>query len=1042
MKNNYFLIKKFRSGLQTLGLSLLLLIIFQSQATAQDYIIERGDITGGGWYNGGMRMCVVDKNEYYQPYLTGASKVAVRQYKNSIISDWGTNTAFPDASGEGDIARDSINQVIYIAFFNSYYSKIYTYKRAVTDNDWVFVNTLDNPDAFDFMGYTLRLAFNKNSGTLFMSFNEQTSLKVYFYELVAGAWTDLTGSSSMSCNNSEFEMVAYGNRVIITTTPMIGSYYTLQVHSYNITTHSFTNLPDWNNGVEYQSVRFATTAYKSATDEYVSFVSSYNGTNYLPKVVKSAGGAAWTDMSNGLPAEDIANGSWDCSIVYNNLTSKYSLIYAKASPALVKGYNWNGTTWINMNVPDMTASNIFATTNYKDVYFLGWDAYTYVDIYSTNETPFRNTMNISTASSTANCVLTFSQRGVGNKVAVFIKSGSYVAPVTANNTTYTANTNFGDGTQLGSSGWYCIYNDVGQDVTVTGLTNNTTYQVQALEYNGVAGAEMYIGTTFVTGNPVSFTTATYTWTGSSTTNWNTSANWNPSSGVPTSADHVFIPVTSNNPVVNQEVGSPAVCNNLTIQSGAVVTIAPAKALTVNGTLTNNAGTGGLVIRSDATGTGSLLHNTADVNATIQRYIPGSATLTNMVYHLVSVPLTPATASTSNLFLGSYLYNFTESTNGWVNMGTSTTNVLDETRGYMVYYPGASQTYSFEGPMNNGSFTALTSFTGGKSTNNPDAGSYGKNLVPNPYPSSIDWDAASGWTKTNISNAVYVWNSAVSISNYASYVSGVSANGGSRYIAPGQAFFVQAISTNPVLTMGYNVRVHNSVSFMKSNEIIPDLLKIHADAASASDEIAVRFADGATASFDGEWDAYKMIGGEDAPQMNTVTADNIDLAINSLPLSAEPVTVPLNFTLNTNSDVTFTASGMESFNPASSIYLEDKVLNKTINLKAEPVYTFSYQNGSANDRFVLHFNGVTGVQDNTAAVSGRAFISNGRIYLEVPSMQGKLASITVYNAIGQVIRSQSQMINGISSIEAPLSAGVYIIHVATASQNFVTKVINK
>ena len=230
--------------------------------------------------------------------------------------------------------------------------------------------------------------------------------------------------------------------------------------------------------------------------------------------------------------------------------------------------------------------------------------------------------------------------------------------------------------------------------------------------------------------------------------------------------------------------------------------------------------------------------------------------------------------------------------------------------------------------------------------------------------------------------------------------------------------------------------------MKSNEIIPDLLKIHADAASASDEIAVRFADGATASFDGEWDAYKMIGGEDAPQMNTVTADNIDLAINSLPLSAEPVTVPLNFTLNTNSDVTFTASGMESFNPASSIYLEDKVLNKTINLKAEPVYTFSYQNGSANDRFVLHFNGVTGVQDNTAAVSGRAFISNGRIYLEVPSMQGKLASITVYNAIGQVIRSQSQMINGISSIEAPLSAGVYIIHVATASQNFVTKVINK
>lgn len=134
--------------------------------------------------------------------------------------------------------------------------------------------------------------------------------------------------------------------------------------------------------------------------------------------------------------------------------------------------------------------------------------------------------------------------------------------------------------------------------------------------------------------------------------------------------------------------------------------------------------------------------------------------------------------------------------------------------------------------------------------------------------------------------------------------------------------------------------------------------------------------------------------------------------------------------------------MESFNPATTIYLEDKVLSKTVNLRAEPVYTFSNQSGSVSDRFVLHFNGVTGVKENTAAVGGRAFISNGRIYLDVSSMQGQLASITLYNTLGQVIRSQSQMINGISSIEAPLSTGVYIIHLATANQNFVTKAINK
>ncbi len=529
--------------------------------------------------------------------------------------------------------------------------------------------------------------------------------------------------------------------------------------------------------------------------------------------------------------------------------------------------------------------------------------------------------------------------------------------------------------------------------------------------------------------------AAATWTGTTSTNWNTSTNWSTNS-VPTASVNATIPsAPANQPIVNEAPGAPAVCNDLTIASGAALTIAPGKALTVNGTLTNNAGTGSLVIQSDATGTGSLINNTASVNATIQRYVTGSTDISVMKYHLVSVPMTQASNPYSSLFIDSYLYYFDESipvpaNNGWVNMGTSTSNALTVNRGYMIYYQaGSSTTYTFTGPMNNDSFTVLTGYT--------DA-TKGFNLVPNPYPSSIDWLASGGWTKTNIDNALYVWNTA----NYASYVGGVSTNGGSQYIAPGQAFFVHANASSPVLTMGYNVRVHNSVSFLKDKAVIPDLFKIHADAGTASDEIVVRFADGATAGFDGQWDAYKMTGGADAPQLSSVTADGISLAINSLPLGAEPVTVPLDFTFNVTSAVTFTASGMDSFNPATGIYLEDKILGKTVDLRAGPVYTFSYLSSSASDRFVLHFNGLTGVQGNTEAVSGRAFISNGRIYLDVPSMQGQLASITVYNAIGQVIRSQSQMFNGISSIEAPLATGVYIIHLATVSQNFVTKVINK
>jgi hypothetical protein len=159
-----------------------------------------------------------------------------------------------------------------------------------------------------------------------------------------------------------------------------------------------------------------------------------------------------------------------------------------------------------MNVPYMGSTNLFATPNYKDIFFLAWSGYTQVGIYSLNETPIRNTKNISATPTTTSCQIRFTERGVGNKVAVFIKSGTYTTPITSDGSTYTANTIFGSGTQIGTSGWYCAYNDIGETFTVSGLTNGNTYQVQAVEYNGLAGAEMYIDNTATSGNPITFTT--------------------------------------------------------------------------------------------------------------------------------------------------------------------------------------------------------------------------------------------------------------------------------------------------------------------------------------------------------------------------------------------------------------------------------------------------------------------------------------------------------------------------------------------------------
>ena len=66
-------------------------------------------------------------------------------------------------------------------------------------------------------------------------------------------------------------------------------------------------------------------------------------------------------------------------------------------------------------------------------------------------------------------------------------------------------------------------------------------------------------------------------------------------------------------------------NNLIIEEDATFVLSKGTTVSVNGTLTNAAGPSGLVIKSDATGTGSLIHNNIGVQATIERHIPSSTT---------------------------------------------------------------------------------------------------------------------------------------------------------------------------------------------------------------------------------------------------------------------------------------------------------------------------------------------------------------------------------------------------------------------------------
>ncbi|HUI30215.1 MAG TPA: T9SS type A sorting domain-containing protein [Candidatus Acidoferrales bacterium] len=95
-----------------------------------------------------------------------------------------------------------------------------------------------------------------------------------------------------------------------------------------------------------------------------------------------------------------------------------------------------------------------------------------------------------------------------------------------------------------------------------------------------------------------------------------------------------------------------------------------------------------------------------------------------------------------------------------------------------------------------------------------AADYGWNLVGNPTPSTINWNASSGWTKTNMDGTIYVWDPNDTTGGYKTW-NGTTGNLGSGLIAPFQAFWVKANNANPSLRCDNGVKSSGGVFLEKA-----------------------------------------------------------------------------------------------------------------------------------------------------------------------------------------------------------------------------------
>ncbi len=226
---------------------------------------------------------------------------------------------------------------------------------------------------------------------------------------------------------------------------------------------------------------------------------------------------------------------------------------------------------------------------------------------------------------------------------------------------------------------------------------------------------------------------------------------------------------------------------------------------------------------------------------------------------------------------------------------------------------------------------------------------GWNLVGNPYPSTIDWDAI-GWTKAGLADAVYLWDPDADV--YTSYVGGSGSNGGTQFIPSSQAFWVKATAA-PTLAVSESVKTSTDQAYLKQSSIYSGDLKLNISGAGYKDETVIKFANTATDAFDVDWDAYKLTGGKSAPYIATVVGDSVDLSINSLSELAGDTIIPIRINVPSFGLYSLYVEEANDLPQEYCILLEDTLLNTMTDMRTDTAIVGVSPLIDPSPRFRLH-----------------------------------------------------------------------------------------
>jgi formylmethanofuran dehydrogenase subunit C len=381
--------------------------------------------------------------------------------------------------------------------------------------------------------------------------------------------------------------------------------------------------------------------------------------------------------------------------------------------------------------------------------------------------------------------------------------------------------------------------------------------------------------------------------------------------------------------------------------------------------------------------------------------------------------------------------------------SSTTSTLQVGRGYVAFIRECDDPtiVDVRGPINSGTINLPVTFTKHSGANGIGDG---WNLVGNPYPAPILWDAATGWSKNRISQSIAIRDNSINNGgNFFKYYDGTDPDDFNGVIAQGQGFWIrtQEGTGSVLLQINENAKANgNAHSFYRQaisqnvKNSVPSIV-ISMEKNGLVDKAYIRQRTNSIMELD-EWDAPKLKN--ELFGIATVNPEGIPMAINAVPLISDGFKIPIHIADSIDSPATIAFSKQNGFEEYA-VELTDKLDGvKKILQWNEPYNFMSIGSNPKNiNRFEARLISSQNSPKETFTLTAYPNPVKDELTLVVPDETGKY-KIDIFDNRGIKLpdletRRESQMLKINFSLTSP---GLYLIRVTRDSHISWTKVIKE